>query len=57
MRVVLPEPFGPIRIVTFSASKFRDKSSNAVRLPNVFFRSLTSRIGVRIHHEQKERNR
>ena len=54
MRVVFPEPFGPIKIVTFPVSKLNDKSSRAVRLPKVFVRALTSRIWVREHHAKKK---
>src|SRR5208283_2051178 len=43
IRVVLPEPFGPIRIVSDSSSTPNETSSTARRLPKSFDTFLTSR--------------
>jgi len=54
MRVVFPEPLGPIRIVTFPDCKLNDRSSRAAKLPKVFLRDLISRILVRAYHAKKK---
>ena len=44
MRVVLPEPFGPIRILILRSSTSIEIPSNARRLPNDFTIPLIERM-------------
>src|SRR5205807_9827355 len=57
MRVVLPDPFGPIRMTTLRSSTSSETPSNARRLPNAFATSLMERMIGAIDDYEKKKGR
>src|SRR2546427_13058950 len=57
MRVVFPDPFGPIRMLTFRSSTSRVTPSSARRLPNSLLMLCTDRMFAAMRMIQRKEKR